>query len=129
MSENTTLTFNKGVPKLTPDIIGGDVAVLTFQSLAREQKTRVGPADVITFKEYPDHGWYVNVSSLKRIAQVYGADYSKWIGEPIVLIRRSGFVVGTSTPSNTLWAANPAEDAEPRESWTKLLAAAKRRAK
>ena len=97
MSEGTTLTFKQGKPKLDPGIIGGDVAVLTFLELQRDVKTRVGPADVMTFKEYPEHGWYANVTSLKRIATVYGADYSKWAGKPIVLIAVQSAVVGTGT--------------------------------
>lgn len=121
----TVLSFNEGLPKLDPRIIGADVAVLTFQELRRAVQTRVGEADVIVFKEYPQHGWYVNRTSLRRIALKYGNDYSKWMGQSIIIYVRDSAVPGTGQPTRTLWAANPEENALARESWDKLAKAAK----
>src|SRR5713101_2309427 len=101
--ESTTLTFSEGKPKLTPDVIGADVAVLTFQSLTRNVKTRVGDADVIVFKEFPDHWWFVNTTSLKRIALKYGMDYAKWDGKSIVVYAKASSIPGTGKPTTTLW--------------------------
>lgn len=124
-SGTTMLTFSDGKPKLTPEVVGADVAVLTFAELNREVKTRVGSADVIVFKEYPDHWWYVNTTSLKRIAAKYGFDYAKWRGKQIVLFAHSGTVVGSNKGTVTFWAADPGQ-AKGEESWDALLRQAKR---
>lgn len=121
----TTLTFSEGKPKLTPDIIGADVAVLTFQSLTRGVKTRVGDADVIVFKEFPDHWWFVNTTSLKRIAAKYGLDFSKWDAKPIVVYAKASSIPGSGKPTTTLWAADPSV-AKGDESWDALLKEARK---
>ena len=126
--DNTVLSFNEGKAKLTPEVLGVDVAVLTFQSLRRDAQTRIGPSDVITFAEYPDNWWYVNTTSLKRIAAKYGLDYSKWVGKPVVLFAHRGAVVGSGKPTTTFWAADPAQE-KGDESWDALLKQAKKAAK
>lgn len=121
----TILSFSDGKPKLTPEVVGADVAVLTFARLERNVKTRVGSADVITFKEYPEHWWYANTTSLKRIAAKYGMDFSKWADKKVVLFAHSGTVVGSNKGTVTFWAADPAL-AKGDESWDALLRQAKR---
>ncbi len=125
---STTLTFSEGKPKLTPDVIGADVAVLTFKGLERGVKTRVGEADVITFAEYPDHWWYVNTTSLKRIAAKYGLDYAKWANKPVVVFAHNSAIPGSGKATVTLWAADPAL-AKGDESWDMLLKEARKAAR
>lgn len=122
---STTLSFTEGKPKLTPDVIGADVAVLTFAGLQRGVKTRVGEADVITFKEYPEHWWYVNTTSLKRIAAKYGLDYSKWTNKQVVVFAHNSAVPGSGKATVTLWAADP-DQSKGDESWDALLKQAKK---
>ena len=127
MGQDTMLKFSEGKPKLTPEVLGADVAILTFESMERGVDTKVGPADVITFKEFPDNWWYVNTTSLKRIAARYGLDYSTWVGKPVVEFTHYG-----NEPSGkkavTLWAADPEEKKGP-ESWDALEKEAKKAAK
>ncbi|MGH8906842.1 MAG: hypothetical protein ACRD0K_10085 [Egibacteraceae bacterium] len=126
----TTLTFNEGKAKLTPEVTNNAaVLVLTFRELRRNVETRMGPANVIITDEYPDHGFYANVTSLRRIAALYGNDYSKWTGRQIVLVMMNVQRVGTTQMTNTYWAADTADDAEPRYSWARLLKEATRRSK
>lgn len=128
MSQDTIITFKSGQPKLTPDVLGADAAVLTIAEFRRNQQTRIGAADVIVFKEFPQHGWYTNTTSLKAIAAVYGPDYSKWIGKLVPVEARAGNVVGSSKPSRTLWCAGCIDANTPfdRALWDKTLRSAKR---
>lgn len=127
-SGSTVLTFNEGKPKLTADVIGADVAILTFESLTRNVKTRVGDADVIVFKEYPEHWWFVNTTSLKRIAAKYGLDYAKWAVKPIVVFAKSSSIPGSGKPTTTLWAADP-DQSKGDESWDVLVKEARKASK
>ncbi len=128
MSKDTMIEFKSGSPKLTPDIIGADSAVLTIQEFKRNQKTRIGEADVIVFAEFPGHGWYANTTSLKAIAAVYGPDYSLWKGKKVPLEVRESTIVGSSKATRTLWCAGAVSSNEPfeRALWDKALRGARR---
>lgn len=128
MGKDTMIEFKSGSPKLTPDIIGADSAVLTIQEFKRNQKTRIGEADVLVFAEFPGHGWYANTTSLKAIAAVYGPDYSAWKGKKVPLEARNSTVVGSSKATKTLWCAGAVSANDPfdRALWDKALRAAKR---
>lgn len=131
MGSDTMITFKSGAPKLSPDVIGADRAVLTIQDFRRNVKTRIGDSDVIIFKEFPNHGWYVNTTSLKAIAAVYGPDYSKWIGKLVPIERRDSTVVGSQKQTQTLWCAGAVSSNDPfdRKLWDKALKSAKKLAK
>lgn len=128
MSKDTMIEFKSGSPKLTPDIIGADSAVLTIQEFKRNQKTRIGEADVIVFAEFPSQGWYANTTSLKAIAAVYGPDYSLWKGKKVPLEVRESTVVGSSKSTRTLWCAGAVSANDPfdRALWDKAIRSAKR---
>lgn len=128
MGQDTMIEFKSGSPKLTPDIIGADAAVLTIQEFRRNVKTRIGNSDVLVFAEFPGHGWYVNTTSLKAIAEVYGPDYSKWTGKKVPLEKRKSTIVGSSKPTETLWCAGAVSANDPfdRALWDKALRGAKR---
>lgn len=127
MGQDTMITFKSGQPKLTPDVLGADAAVLTIQEFRRNQQTRIGAADVIIFKEFPNHGWYANTTSLKAIAGVYGPDYSKWAGKKVPLEARRSTVVGSSKETKTLWCAGAVSANDPfeRKLWDKALRSAR----
>lgn len=131
MSQDTIITFKSGQPKLTPEVLGADAAVLTIQEFRRNQQTRIGAADVIIFKEFPQHGWYANTTSLKAIANVYGPDYSKWAGKVVPLEARSGNVVGSSKQTKTLWCAGAVSANDPFDKalWDKAVRSAKKLAR
>lgn len=131
MSQDTMITFKSGAPKLGPDVIGADSAVLTIAEFKRNVKTRIGDADVIVFAEFPNHGWYANTTSLKAIAAVYGPDYSKWAGKKVPVEVRESTIVGSSKATRTLWCAGAVSANDPfdRALWDKALKAAKRLAK
>jgi hypothetical protein len=128
MSQDTMITFKSGQPKLTPDVLGADAAVLTITEFRRNQQTRIGAADVVVFKEFPQHGWYANTTSLKAIAAVYGPDYSKWIGKQVPLEARSSTVVGSQKQTRTLWCAGAVSSNDPFDKalWDKALRGARR---
>ena len=131
MGQDTIITFKSGQPKLTPDVLGADAAVLTIAEFRRNQQTRIGAADVIIFKEFPQHGWYANTTSLKAIVGVYGPDYSKWIGKQVPLEARSGNVVGSSKQTTTLWCAGAVSANDPFDKalWDKAVRSAKKLAR
>jgi hypothetical protein len=131
MGSDTMITFKSGAPKLSPAAIGADSAVLTIQDFKRNVKTRIGDSDVIVFKEFPNHGWYVNTTSLKAIAAVYGPDYSKWTGKLVPIEVRESTIVGSQKATRTLWCAGAVSSNDPfdRALWDKALKAAKRLAK
>lgn len=128
MGQDTIITFKSGRPKLTPDVLGADAAVLTIAEFCRNQQTRIGAADVIIFKEFPQHGWYANTTSLKAIASVYGPDYSKWTGKQVPLEARVGTVVGSSKQTKTLWCAGAVGSNDPFDKalWDKAVRSAKK---
>lgn len=126
MGQDTIISFKSGQPKLTPDILGADAAVLTIMEFKRDQQTRIGAANVVIFEEFPQHGWYANTTSLKAIAQVYGPDYSKWAGKRVPLEVRNSTVVGTSKQTRTLWCAGSSSDGFDEAAWNKALKAAKK---
>ena len=122
------IEFKSGSPKLSPDVLGADKAVLTIREFRRNQKTRIGDADVLVFAEFPGHGWYANTTSLKAIAHVYGADYSKWVGKKVPVEVRQSTIVGSSKATRTLWCAGCVSANEPfeRALWDKALKSVKK---
>lgn len=125
------ISFKSGAPKLTPEILGADSAVLTIKEFRSNQKTRIGDANVIVFEEFPEHGWYVNTTSLKAIVAVYGADTGRWPKKALVPVEvRNSSVVGSSKSTKTLWAVG-AQLNEPfnRAEWDKAVRSAKKLAR
>lgn len=130
MGSDTMITFKSGAPKLSPDVLGADAAVLTIAELRRNVKTRIGESDVIVFIEFPNHGWYVNTTSLKAIASVHGPDYSKWANKLVPIEVRNSSIVGSGKATRTLWCAGSTPDSPlDRALWDKALKAAKKLAK
>jgi hypothetical protein len=130
VGQDTMIEFKSGSPKLTPDILGADAAVLTIKEFKRNVKTRIGDANVIIFEEFPDHGWYANTTSLKAVAAVYGPDFSKWPKKQIPVEVRDSSVVGSGKGTRTVWAAGAQlNEAFNRSAWDKAVKGAKKLAR
>lgn len=87
--------MGKSGPKLTPEMLEGDAAVLTLTHAERvevddnESKTGKRVVWAMKFEETEEHVLYLNKTQLEYMVAVYGDESDHWIGKPVAVERHT----------------------------------------
>lgn len=115
--------FGGGGPKLTPEMIKGDVTVLSIKEVAVVPVDRDGheaKALVIHFAEFPDHAYWPNGKGVSILVEQLGDDEEAWTGKKIPLEKAKTMNPSTKSRVEVLWIC-------PAKEWSAYLAKAKAR--
>lgn len=113
--------FGGGGAKLTPDMIKGDVTVLTIKDASVVPVNRDGndmKALVIHFDEFPDHAYWPNGKGVAILVEKLGDDEEAWPRKKVPLEKAKTMNPSTKTRVEVLWIC-------PVKEWDAYLAKAK----
>ncbi|MEE8177714.1 MAG: hypothetical protein V3T65_06945 [Acidobacteriota bacterium] len=75
-------------PKLTPEVVGTDRAVLTVMEAHTGITTGDGrKAAFLSFREFPDHVLWLNKSGITRLVEQLGENDEDWLGQLVPLVK------------------------------------------
>lgn len=102
--------FNQQRPALRAEHVNGDVAVLTIAGTeVFDIRGEDGPRKSlkVTFKEYPEHAYWPNYTSLKHLVSGLGANDADWVGKRIPLEKVTSENPNTREETVRLWVCEP----------------------
>jgi hypothetical protein len=111
--------FGQGLPSLKVDDIGdADVAVLTVSEVETRELEQDGVQRqrlLLRFDEFPEKGYWCNVTAVKTLVGKLGNNEARWVGKSVPLVRANTTNPQTKTKVDVLWVASG-------EQWDDLIA-------
>lgn len=102
--------FGSGRPALTPDDFdGAEVAILTIQEAEEvtiQQDGEDRPRLLLTFEEFPDKGYWCNVTAVRTLVGKLGQNEVKWVGKQVPLVRATTRNPSTKQMQPVMWVAD-----------------------
>lgn len=118
--------FGQGKPSLKIEDIGdADVAVLTVSDVEQieiEQDGETRNKLIVSFEEFPDKGFWCNVTGVKTLVGKLGNNEARWAGKQVPLVRATTRNPQTKKVQDVLWIADG-------DKWDDLIAQQSRRAR
>lgn len=106
--------FSSSQPVLKPADLGGATVAVLDCTHVEEREFEDGKRLQLTFSQFPDHVYYLNVTSIDRIIEALGDDTDEWETRIPLKIEKTKHVK-TGKPIDSLWIA-------PANEWDDLLA-------
>lgn len=107
--------YGQSRPKLgVEQLDGADSMVLIVSAVDPEVIFEERKRCVLTFAEFPELAYWVNVTGLKALIERLGDDVDNWIGKKVPLIRARTNNPQTKQSTTVLWVA-------PAEEWDEVL--------
>jgi hypothetical protein len=105
------------------DVGDADVAVLTISEVEQieiEQDGETRNKLIVTFEEFPDKGYWCNVTAVKTLVGKLGNNEARWTGKQVPLVRATTRNPQTKKVQDVLWIADG-------DKWDDLIAQSSRR--